>query len=152
MIELMIVITIIGVVASITWARVSALAPRYRLEGTARTVALEVQKARERAISETKCVMVDIDAANKTYNIGTADVASPCPTAAGSYSFPPNALKIEDTATIGMENAVNAATPIVDPIFSNRGLNSQPSSIRFFNTLGDGRLVQVNAIGRVNVQ
>jgi prepilin-type N-terminal cleavage/methylation domain-containing protein len=151
LIELMVIILIVGVLVTITWNQIARLAPRYRLEGAARSVAAEIQKARGRAIAETKCVMVDIDANTKTYAIGTAASVATCPTASGSYTFA-TAQKIEDSGTIGIENAVNAGSPIVDPIFSARGLNSQTSTIRFFNNLGDGRSVQVNAIGRVNVQ
>lgn len=149
LIEVLVVIIVAGVIALVAWPSLARLAPKYRLEGAARTVAAEIQRARGRAIAEGKCAMVDLDSSAKTYRVGVATSANPCPTDSGSYTLEtPQA--IEDTASITIENALGGA--IVDPVFNARGMTEVTSSIRFANNLDDGRLVVVNAAGHVQIQ
>jgi len=156
LIELLVVITIGGILASIVWLRLSYLAPRYRLEGAARALAAEIQKARGRAIAEGKCVEVLFDTSAKTYRIATLPGAAPCPTSGYPTSGIDTtaALNIDESGTIGIEKSGGGTPPF--PIFSPRGpatfsTGDPGSSIRLFNNLGEGRLVLVNSAGRVSV-
>src|SRR5262245_45112670 len=79
LIELLVAITIGGVLLSIAWVRMSTLVPIYRLEGAARNLAAEIQKARGRAIAENKCFIVTIDTSAKTYQLQNKTAATlPC--------------------------------------------------------------------------
>lgn len=151
LIEVLVVIIVAGVIALVAWPSLARLAPRYRLEGAARTIAAEIQRARGRAIAEGKCAMVSFDFSAKTYQLGVASNASPCPTSTGSYSFE-TTKAIEDTGSITIENANSLGSNPIAPIFNARGTTEVTSSIRFANNLGDGRLVVVNAAGRVQIQ
>ena len=136
-----------------SWNRLALLAPRYRLEGAARDLALEIQKARGRAIAEGKCVRVSFDATAKTYTIDTATGAASCTGATFSGG---TALQIEDSATIAIENSNSPGSVPVSAVFTPRGASQASGgaypSIRLYDALGDGRLVLVNAAGRVLVQ
>lgn len=146
LIELLVVIVVFGIVATATWSRLALLAPKYRLSGVARAIAGEVQRARTRAISEGRCSKVEIDRVAKTVRVGIATTTS---TSCASVSYAFEGLNpIDETGSID-------AAPI-DPVFNSRGA-CQPSggaypSIRFFDALGDGKLVLVNAAGRVQIQ
>jgi len=146
-IELLVLCTIIGILGTVAWARLGALAPKYRLEGAARSLAGELQKARGQAIANSQCVRIFFDSSAKTYRIDTVRAAS-CTGAIFTNGVP---IKIEDTGTIGIENALGGGDPPA-PIFDSRGANSVASNVRVFNNLGDARLVTVNTVGRVNVQ
>lgn len=147
LIEILVIIIIIGIIAGITWPRLAALAPRYRLEGAARALAAELQKARGRAIAEGKCFQVTFDVGARTYQVLKAP-SSAC----ASFANDGLAQKVEDSGTIGIEDANSSGSAPPPPTFNTRGGNAQASSIRLFNNLGDGRLVTVNGVGRVNVQ
>jgi prepilin-type N-terminal cleavage/methylation domain-containing protein len=155
LIEVLVVIGVVGIVATATWDRLSQLAPKYRLSGAARSAAAEVQRARTRAISEGKCAKVSFDAVAKTIQVGVGPTPTSGGCAAATYTFEPLVF-IDDTRTIGVESAASPGNPPVNPIFNSRG-GGEPTggvypSIRFYNVLGDGRLVLVNAAGRVNIQ
>ena len=153
--ELLVVIAIAGLLATATWSRLALMAPKYRLGGATRVVAAEAQRARGRAISEGKCGMLAIDRVAKTTKVGVATTSSPCPTVVTSYTFE-GASAIDDTGTIAVESSVTPGSAPTNPIFNSRG-GAEPTSglypsIRFYNVLGDGRLVLVNAAGRVQIQ
>src|SRR5207249_11498985 len=80
LIELLVAITIGGVLLSIAWVRMSTLVPIYRLEGAARALTAEIQKARGRAVAENRCFQVVINISNKTYQLqnGTTTNSSSC--------------------------------------------------------------------------
>ncbi len=151
MVETMVVIAIAGVVGGIAWSRVAYLAPRYRLEGAARYLAGEIQKARNQAIAENKCIRVSFDSGAMTYALGTAAGAASCATATFGAG---TAIKIEDTGTISIDDG-SGSTP-VSAIFNPRGGSETTGgsypTIRLSNNLGDARLVLVNSAGRVSVQ
>lgn len=155
LIEVLVVIGIVGTVATVTWSRLSQLAPKYRLTGAARAAAGEVQRARTRAISEGKCATVAFDAVAKTIQVGVGPTPVTGGCTAATYTFEPLAL-IDETRTIGVESGASPGNPPVNPVFNSRGGGEPTSgvypSIRFYNALGDGRLVLVNAAGRVSIQ
>jgi prepilin-type N-terminal cleavage/methylation domain-containing protein len=153
LIELLVVIGVAGVIMGFSWNRMALLAPRYRLEGAARDLALEVQKARGRAIAEGKCVRVSFDTSAKTYTVDTATGSASCTGASFSGG---TALALEDSSSIGIENSNSPGSAPVSAIFTPRGASQATGgaypSIRLYDALGDGRLVLVNAAGRVLVQ
>ena len=152
-IELMVVIVIVGILASVAWLRLAQLAPRYRLEGAVRTLAVEIQKARGRAVAEGKCFMVVLNTANKSYQVQSKAATSTCGTTGytADAADPANKL-IDDALTI--DNG-SGGTP-VNPIFTSRGGSEDTGNvfptIRLANNLGDGRLILVNKVGRVIVR
>jgi prepilin-type N-terminal cleavage/methylation domain-containing protein len=151
LIELLVAITIGGVLLSIAWVRMSTLVPIYRLEGAARTLGAEIQKARGRAIAENKCFTVVIDTSAKTYQLQNKTAATlPCGTA--SYAADPAdvARKIDDADALTLA-FTQGSSPV---IFSPRGgaENSPAPVLVLTNTAGATRSILVQSTGRVNVQ
>jgi Tfp pilus assembly protein FimT len=151
LIEILVAITIAFALLSIAWVRMSTLAPIYRLEGSARALAAEIQKARGRAIAEGKCVRVLFDISAKTYRV---DTASGIPLCSGANFTPGTALKIDDNGRIAIDDG-SGNTP-VSAIFNPRGGSEATGgaypTIRLSNEAGAARLVLVNSAGRVSVQ
>lgn len=146
MIELMVAVALGGILVAVAWARVSHLGPKYRLEGAARSVAADLQKARGRAIAEGRCFQVTFDTSAKTYLVNSKAGAASC----GTTGFSADSLdgtprQIDDTSSITI--AATAA-----PVFEPRGTVSTTSVITLTNTLGDVRTVFAEATGRVSVQ
>lgn len=153
LIEILVVIIVAGVLALVAWPALAKLAPKYRLEGAARTVAAEIQRARGRAIGEGKCAIVSLSRSAKTYQLGVI-TSSACPTNISGYSSGSleAARAIEDTGSITIEDANSLGNDPVAPVFNSRGLTEVASSIRLANNLGDARLVVVNTAGHVQIQ
>jgi prepilin-type N-terminal cleavage/methylation domain-containing protein len=151
LIELLVAITIGGVLLSIAWVRMSTLVPIYRLEGAARSLGAEIQKARGRAIAENKCFIVVIDTSAKTYQLQNKS-ASTLPCGTTSYAADPAdvARKIEDTDSLTLAFS-QGSSPV---IFSPRGgaENSPAAVLVLTNTAGATRSILVQSTGRVNVQ
>jgi len=147
LIEMMVVIIIAGIIVSIVWLRLSYIAPRYRLEGAARNLAAEIQKARGQAIAEGKCVRVSFQIGAKTY---TADTAAGSATCSGAAFTSGTALKIEDSGTIDIVGTPVSA--IFNPRGGSEGTGGVYPTIPLRNNLGDVRTVLVNPVGRVSVQ
>ena len=150
LVELVVLLAIVGVLVTITWPRLSALAPKYRLEGAARGLAAAIQKARGQAIAQSLCVQVSFNNSTKTYKVATLGGTSTCPTT--GYPTTPPDLKIDDSGTIGIEDALSPGNAPPAPIFNTQGRNSQASTIRLFNADNNGRSISVNAAGAVFVQ
>jgi type II secretion system protein H len=151
LIEMMVVIVIAGIIASMVWLRLSYLAPRYRLEGATRNVAAEIQKARGQAIAEGKCVRVSFQIGARTYTVDTAAGSATC---SGATFAGGTALKIEDSGSIDIDDG-SGGTPvsaIFNPRGGSEGTGGAYPTIRLSNNLGDARLVLVNSAGRVSVQ
>lgn len=151
LIEMVVVIVIAGVLVGIVWLRLAYLAPRYRLEGAARDLAAEIQKARGRAIAEGKCIRVSFSTTNKTYSVDTAAGGASC---AGATFTSGTALKIEDSGSIAIDNGSGGApvSAIFNPRGGSEGTGGAFPTIRLSDNLGDARLVLVNSAGRVSVQ
>jgi prepilin-type N-terminal cleavage/methylation domain-containing protein len=154
MIELLVAITIGGVLLSIAWVRMSTLVPIYRLEGAARDLAAEVQKARGRAIAENRCFQVLIDTSNKTYQLqnGTTTNSSSCAGVTFAASPGDGVLGIDDANALTVAFAQGS-----NPVFTPRGAayltgGAQAPQITLTNTAGAVRSIFVQSTGRVNVQ
>jgi type II secretion system protein H len=153
LIEMLVVIVIIGVIGTIVSLRLLHLGPRYRLEGAARVLAAEIQKARGRAIAEGRCVRVSFQVGPPgTYTVETAAGAATCTGAAFGGG---TAVRIEESATIDVANGSGGGPPvsaIFNPRGGSEGTGGAFPTIRLSNSLGDARLVLVNPAGRVSVQ
>jgi Tfp pilus assembly protein FimT len=152
-IELMVIIAIVGILVSVAWLRLAQLAPRYRLEGAARAFAVEIQKAHGRAVSEGKCFMVALNTATNSYQLQSKAATTPCGnTGYAADAQEPGSKQIDNVLT--MDDG-SGGTP-VNPIFTARGGSEDTGgvfpTIRLSNSLGDGRLVLVNKVGRVIVR
>ena len=142
----MVVITLAGILIAVAWARVAHLAPKYRLEGAARSVAADLQKARGRAIAEGRCFQVTFDTTANTYLVKSKAGAANCGTTGfAADSLDGTARPIDDTNTITVAATAN-------PVFEPRGTVQTTSVVTLTNTLGDVRTVFAEASGRVSVQ
>lgn len=142
LIEVLVVITIGGILLTIAWVRMSTLVPIYRLEGAARGLATEIQKAHGRAVAEGKCIRVTINPGAKTYQV------EPSPNSVCSGYVAETARKVDDTDSIAVAVTNN-------PVFQSRGtlVAGTGSQITLTNSAGDARSVFVQEpSGRVYVQ
>jgi type II secretion system protein H len=144
-IELLVVLALAGILLAVAWARISQLAPKYRLEGVARSLAADLQKAHGRAIAEGRCFEIHIDTGAKTYRVNSKAAASPCGTGFPADPTDGTARRLDDINTV-------AVATTADPVFDPRGTVSTTAVITLTNTLGDVRTVFVQGTGRVTVQ
>jgi type II secretion system protein H len=153
LIELMVIIVIVGILAAVAWLRLSQLEPRYRLDGAARSLAMDLQKTRGRAIAENKCFMVVINSSAKTYQLQSKSGTGACGSSGYAVdSQDPAARKIDDVLTVDNGSGGAPVSPIFTPRGASEATNSVFPTIRLSNSLGDARLVLVNQVGRVVVQ
>jgi type II secretion system protein H len=144
LIELLVAITIGGVLLSIAWVRMSTLVPIYRLEGAARNLAAELQKARARAIAESKCYQVLIDTSAKTYQLRSK---ASCTTGTFASISTDGARQIDDA------NSLTVAFSTGDsPVFNSRGTVETTAVMTLTNAASAVRTVGVDATGHVYVQ
>jgi type II secretion system protein H len=144
MIELLVAITIGGVLLSIAWVRMSTLVPIYRLEGAARNLAAELQKARARAIAEGKCYQILIDTSAKTYQLRSK---ASCTTGTFASVSTDGARQIDDA------NSLTVAFSTGDsPVFNSRGAVETTAVMTLTNAASAVRTVGVEPSGHVYVQ
>lgn len=144
-IELMVMMTMIILLAKITYPRMATLMGTYRLETAGRNLAAELQKARFRAIAEGTCVKVVFDGAAKTYKFQKLS-SGPC-TTGGTYVDDGVAKPIESSDSISV-----SATQ--SPIFTSRGslVSGTQTTVTLTGFNSWRHLVAVDVTGRVNVK
>lgn len=142
--ELLVAMTIGSIILAVAWARMTTLIPIYRLEGAARGLAAELQKARGRAIAEGKCTRVTIDVVAKTYQFERA----PTSTCTGFVAVPGEGVtRIDDANSLTVAFASGSS-----PIFDVRGTVPAPAAITLTNAATGVRTIFVQSTGRVSVQ
>jgi len=143
-IELLVVIGIAGLIVTVAWVRMSTLVPIYRLEGAARDLAAELQKARGRAIAEGRCATVEIDVSAKTYRFRRS-LTSTC---SGFQDVPGEGIKkIDDADSLTVSFAAGS-----NPVFDTRGAVPTTAAIRLMNHDNGVRTIFVQSTGLVRVQ
>jgi len=150
MIELLVVIAIGGILVTVAWARMSTLVPIYRLEGAARALAGEIQKARGRAITENRCFWVHFDTVAKTYQVQSKAAATlPCGTTGFAAGAGDGIRKIDDAGSLTVAFSAGGS-----PVFNPRGtLETSPAPVIVLtNSANAFRSVYVQPTGRINVQ
>ena len=143
-IELLVVITLAGILVAVAWARMSTLVPIYRLEGAARDLAADLQKARGRAIAEGKCTTVAIDVSAKTYQFQRAP-SSTCSSFAAVSGESVRRIDDANSLTIAFASGSN-------PVFDTRGAVPTPAVITLTNADNAVRTIFVQSTGLVRVQ
>ncbi|GBD24712.1 hypothetical protein HRbin30_00025 [bacterium HR30] len=144
LIELLTALAVASVVAAIGVPRLSSYAQQYRLSGGANQIAVDVARARMKAIGENVHVRVRFGAQSfgsigfgSTYQVSTStdgvtftSVGPPSSIAAGVnfYAFPQEVQ------------------------FNRQGLASAPLTLWLYNQSYQWRVVTMNSIGRVTVQ
>lgn len=146
--ELLVVMVIITILGAITYPILGRLAPVYRLEGATRSVAMQLQKARGRAIAEGKCFQLTFDTTAKTFQVLSKPGSSSCVTSV----FQPDglAMKIDDADSLIIDDGSGAAP--TSPVFNTQGKADPTSHIVLHNRNQAVRQVFVQTTGRVYVQ
>ena len=146
LIEVLVAITLIGVIAAFTWPRLPTLFPIYQLEAAARTLALELAKTRARAIAENRCFQVVFDTSAKTFQKQSKAGTPSCGTTGFAADSKDGAARnIDSSGTITVSATAN-------PVFETRGSVSTTSVVTLTNTAGASKTVNVTPTGRVYVQ
>lgn len=139
----MVGVGLVAVLIAVGYPRLARFAAIYRLEGSARNVALSLQKTRLRAIAEGKCFQVTFDGTAKTYQVLSKAGVTPCGTT--GFANDGSAQKIDAVGAI-------AVSATASPVFDTHGAASTTGVVTLTNSDANIRLVAVNAAGRVDVQ
>ena len=146
LVELIVVITVASVVMTMTWGSLPKLMAHYRLDGAARKLMADAQKARFRAIAERKCFQMKFDnpVPVGSYEVRTdAGAIGNCVTAA--YGSVDSARRVDPTG-----NGLTVAST-ANPIFDTRGTVNTISTITLTNAYGATRQVRIEATGRIRI-
>jgi prepilin-type N-terminal cleavage/methylation domain-containing protein len=143
LLEVVVCVAIAGALLATTYPRLATMVSGARLDGAARTLALELQKTRLRAIAEGKCFQVSFNATARTLQIANKAGVTPCGTT--GFTNDGAARKLDDSGAI-------AVSATASPVFDTRGNGSTTAVITLTALDGSVRLAAVNAVGRVNVQ
>jgi type II secretion system protein H len=150
LIEFLVVLVVVAIASALAYLRLGGILPVYRLDGAARSLALELQKVRGRAVGEGRCFQVVFDAGARTYRVRSKAGVRPCGTT-GFDSVETPALAVSDSGAIGIQDPHHDGAP-ESPVFDPNGRVSTPSVVRVFDDVGGARNVYVQATGRVHVQ
>lgn len=137
LIELLITISIVGIISAIAVPILKDLLPIYRLNQAARTLVLDFQYARTKAISQNKKIKVLFDIKNDSYKMQYNDH--------GIW---------KDLAGESERNLSNAGVCLIaannNPVFSAQGLVTPTVTAQIKNSRGK-RAIKVSICGRVKV-
>lgn len=144
MLELLVVLAIVGILSATTWPRVSRLMAHYRLDGAARALMADAQKARFRAIAERKCFQIKFDSPVPagSFQVRTDPGIGNC--TAGSFTTVDGAKEISSGVALTITSTAN-------PIFDTRGTVNTIATITLTNAHGASRQVRIEATGRVRI-
>lgn len=141
LISLLATLAIVGVVLLIAAPRLAALMPKARLEGAARNLATEIQRARFRAIAEGVAYRVTFDAGARTFRVCHE-------TSSGSSVF----TACDATKPIDDANAITLAVSSATAEFSPRGVTTQNTVATLRASGGGIRRVGTRTSGGVYVE
>lgn len=141
LISLVVALAIIALLYTIAVPRLSSLMPKARLDGVARLLATELQRARFRSIAEGVDVRVTVDTLARTYRLCRE-------TAAGSSVF----TDCEGVKAIDDANAIAVAATAATTTFNARGVCEQPTVLTLTARGGEIRRVGARSSGHVYVQ
>ena len=139
--ELLVVLTILAIVAVIAWPRLAALSPKARLDGAARNLAAEIQRARFRSIAEGSRYRITLDAGARTYRVCREPVSG-----SGNFTACDSAHAIDETGSIAI-----AAAPAAAAIFNSRGACDPAIQVTLTASTGEIRRVGMRRSGNVYV-
>ena len=139
--ELLVVMAILAVIATVTWPRLAGLAPKARLDGAARNLAAEIQRARFRSIAEGSRYRIALDTGARSYRVCREPVAG-----SGNFTACDTAHAIDETGSIAI-----AATPAAATIFNARGACDPAIQVTLTASSGEVRRVGMRRSGNVYV-
>lgn len=139
--ELLVVLTILAIVTTIAWPRLAGLSPKARLDGAARSLAAEIQRARFRSIAEGSRYRVTIDTGARTVRVCREPVSG-----SGNFTACDGARAIDDAGSIAV-----AATPSANATFNSRGICESPIQLTLTAQTGEVRRVGLRSSGNVYV-
>lgn len=141
LLSLLATLAIIGIVLVIGAPRLSALMPKARLEGAARNLATEIQRARFRAIAEGFRYQVSFDPGARTFQVCRETAAG-----SGTYSVCDAAKQVDDA------NAIAIAATSANTRFNPRGVTEQTTVVTLTARGNEVRRVGTRTSGNVYVQ
>ena len=137
LIELLITISIVGVISAIAVPILKNLLPIYRLNQAAHTLVLDFQHARIKAISQNKNIRVLFDIKNDSYKMQYKDH--------GLWK------DLVGESERNLSNVgVRLIAPNTNPVFSAQGFVSPTFTARIKNSRGK-RAIRVSLCGRVKM-
>ena len=140
LVELLITISIVGVISAIAVPILKDFLPIYRLNQAARTLVLDFQYARTRAISQNKKIRVLFDIKNNAYRMQCHD-----------HHDHDEWKDLAGAPERDLSNAgVRLIAPNTNPVFSAQGFVSGMVTAQIKNSRGT-RAITVSMSGRVKV-
>jgi type IV fimbrial biogenesis protein FimT len=151
--ELMVVISIIGVILSIAFPYISASLPDYRLRSAARDIVSLMMETKLKAVKENANTAISFDFVNDTY---TAWIDNGTGGGAGNFIYEPlQGESIFEQAALpnGIDLYQDASSNIANPFaYNNRGFPaSNIGSIFLQNIKSNYRKIIVNLSGNIRV-
>lgn len=141
LLSLLAALAIIGIVFVIGAPRLATLMPKARLEGAARNLATEIQRARFRAIAESVGYRVAFDAGARTFQVCRETAAGN-----GVFTVCDSAKPVDDA------NAIQLAATSANTRFNPRGVTEQTTVVTLTARGGEIRRVGTRTSGNVYVQ
>lgn len=139
LIELMIVISVIGIMAGIGLVSLNQQLPHYRLNGAVRELVSDLRWARSLAITSGEKVNLLLNPLNDKYHIEKAS----------SPGTPINGIRDYRQNYPGVDLIGSSGGDII--AFEPRGTTASWTTIRLRNSLGEERRITVIATGRIKI-
>jgi prepilin-type N-terminal cleavage/methylation domain-containing protein len=137
LVELLITISVVGVISAIAVPILKDILPIYRLNQVTHTLVLDLQYARTKAISQNKNIRVLFDIKNDSYQMQYKDH--------GVWK------ELSGESARNLSSAgVSLIAPDIIPVFSAQGSVTPTFTARIKNSRGK-RVIKVSSCGRVRV-
>ena len=141
LVEILVALTIIGILSAIAIPNWSTLLPTHALNGAARQVQSELHRLKSRAVSENAAFRLVFSTSNYTYTIEKYSGGSW--TATGENKPLPEGITLASTSdtTLG---------------FTSRGISSDstdtPKTVKLCNNKGAGKNIVLSSTGRIRIE
>jgi Tfp pilus assembly protein FimT len=139
--ELLVVVAILVVALAVAWPRLAALSPKARLDGAARNLAAEIQRARFRSIADGSRYRVTVNTGARSYQVCREPVSG-----SGNFTACDTARVIDETGSIAIATAPAAAAT-----FNARGSCDPAIQVTLTAVTGEVRRVGMRRSGNVYV-
>jgi len=137
LIEILVTLTIFGILTAIALPEWGTLLPRYQLNSATRQVATELQSARNRAMAQYRRFRVVFNSAT-TYTVEREQTPG-----AGDYTTFSGPKELPSGITATSDNT---------PVFQTRGDATPAATITLTNSKGNSKKIAVNLTGRIDIQ
>jgi len=135
MLEVLTAMAVVAVLLSLASPQLSAFQAQYRITSGARQVAIDLQRARMKAVGENAFCRVMF------YGDGTYVLQS----SVDGVTF------VTNGAGMRLPEGISFVGTLPQPTFTRLGTLTAPGSLSLTNTLGQTKAVQINLFGKITI-